>query len=125
MVGEDPGAPAPHGAGEPGQLVDVDLDGPLEELVEPDAGLGEVLGGVDAAEQLAGDPGALDLEPRVAGVEGFADVAVGAVVESLDPDEQQPADAIQRVTLVATMTQGLLLVRRRTSSTTWLPRRIA
>ncbi|MDP8931159.1 MAG: site-specific integrase [Actinomycetota bacterium] len=108
VVCEDLGPPAWHGARQPGDLVDLDAIPPVEERFEVgDCGDG-IVGVVDLAQQPAGVPGALDFEVRIADVEGLADALVGAVVE--------PSTATSSSFRTSCWT------RRRTSSTTWLPR---
>ena len=61
MEGEDFGLPGSDGAGEPGQLGHAHAVCPAVEALQRGSGVGQVVGGVDGAQQLLALPGGRDL----------------------------------------------------------------
>src|SRR5215204_5895846 len=73
VEGEDLVAPAVDGAGEAGEFGDLDVGGVLEEHDQPTLGVGQVVGGVDLRQELAGEPHGGDFAVGVAGGEPGAE----------------------------------------------------
>lgn len=90
-------------------LFDLNIVGPGEKHLQAPVGLTGGVSGVDVAQQLACRPRALDLMGEIVGVHAAKDAAVGVGVEPLDGDQKKLVYLVQRVTVAAAMTKGLLL----------------
>ncbi len=108
-VGQHLCAPAVEGGGQAGDLGNVDLGGPLEEHLEPGAGVEDVGGVVDVANQLLRGVGAGDLLVGVAGGQTGRELGRTRLVEVLACGQQQLADAVEGVVLAAAVAQRLVL----------------
>ena len=69
----------------------------------------DVVGQVDVADLLLGDPAVAHLVVGVTGVEGGVDACPAGFVDPLGAEEQQLADVVERVALPAAVLEGLLL----------------
>jgi hypothetical protein len=69
MPGQDLGLPGSHGAGQPGQLSDLDAFRPADEAVQRGPGRRRAGRGVDGPQQLLALPGRGQLASRISGGE--------------------------------------------------------
>ncbi len=110
MVGKDLVAPTPQGLREgaqlgPGGRVAAPGDRPIERSL----GLGGVVGDVDVAHVLLGNPGVLQLPVEVAVTQRLMESFPALFVEVLGAHQQQLADPVERVAFPAAMLQRCLL----------------
>ena len=78
-------------------------------LVDEQCRVGSVVGEVDVAHGLLGQPGAEELVARVPDAQTEQHPVAAALVEAFVTGEEQLADPIQRVGLAAPMAEGLVL----------------
>jgi hypothetical protein len=113
-VGEQLGASPIDGAGQTGDLGDVDLGDPLEEPLELEPGMSDV-GSVDGAQQLLGHSAAAHLVVGVTGVQRCLGSRGRVLVEPV-AGPQQLADPVERGCLRPRWLSFCCWTRRRTSS---------
>jgi hypothetical protein len=97
MPGQDLGLPGPHGASQPGQLLDLDAICPAVEAVQGGAGCRRAGRGVDGPEQLFALPGRGDLTGGISGGKAGPQPRSSPIGELLGSRAEQLADAVQRI----------------------------
>src|ERR671918_1546762 len=121
---QDRGFPAGDGAGEPFELGHLATSAVVVEDDEPPAGLEGVGGEVAVAQQLLGEVGGADLALGIARVEPGEHSGEGGRIEAVVAGQKPPAEPGERIVPSAPVTEGSFWVRRRTSSSAALARRI-
>jgi hypothetical protein len=109
VEGQDLGLPGAHGAGQSGQLSDLDAIAPPVEAVQGGAGRCCADRGVDGPQQLLALPGRGDLTGGISSRQAGPQPHPSPLGELLGGGQQQLADAVQRVTLATSMAEGGLL----------------
>ena len=122
VVGEGLIRPAVDGASEAGQLGDVGLGGVLEEHDQATLGVGQVVGGVDLREQLAGEPDSGDLTIDAPAARPARSLSQPFALRLRHVISSSSADAVERVAFSAAVACWM---RRRTSLTASEARRMA
>ena len=109
MECEDLDLPRPDGAGEPGQLSNLDAIAPPVEAVQGGAGRGRADRGGDGPQQFLALPGRGDLTGGISSRQPGPQPDPSPLGELLGSGQQQLADAVQRVTLATSMAERGLL----------------
>ncbi len=109
MVVQDLAAPALECLSERADLFDLVALAPDDGLVEEHAGNLGVLGQVDVAHRLLGQPGAEQLVVGIAVAQPEQHAVMTALVEALVAGEQELSDPIERVGFAASMAERLVL----------------
>src|SRR5215216_4536535 len=109
VPGQDLGLPGPHGAGQTGQLEELDAVAPAVEAVQRDAGARQITGGVDRTQQFLALPGGRDLAETIPRRESRVQPRSATAGELFGRCQQQLADPVQRIVLAPAMAEEGLL----------------
>jgi hypothetical protein len=109
VVGEDLGAPAGERAPERADLRNLVGPTALDGLVEQERGVDRLLGEVDIAHRLLGDPGAEHLLVGVAHLEAEQHPLEAGALQALGAGQHQLSDPVEGIAPASPMAEGLVL----------------
>jgi hypothetical protein len=109
VVGDDEFGPSVDRASQTREFGDLDVCAVLEEHDQASAGVAGVSGGEHFSEQFLGDDGCADFAVGVAGGEQVEQPRDALVAEPIPSGQEHPAASVERIALVAPVTELFLL----------------
>jgi len=109
VVSEDLGAPSLQGVAERDDLVDLICETAYDHPVQQHCGLAWIIGEIDVAQVLLGEPSSEHLVVGIAETKPKGHAVDASLVQSLRAGEQHAADLVERVILSTAVAQELVL----------------